>query len=85
MPTTDKPLLRVRYRVKGEQKNEIGGVRRDNTRRGVRAYISVYGSHSLRSLYTDRLTDPGGARAGGRLDQAHLPKFADLLRDIAIL
>ena len=48
MPTTDKPLLRVRYRVKGEQKNEIGGVRRDNTRRGVRAYISVYGSHSLR-------------------------------------
>jgi hypothetical protein len=29
MPTTDKPLLRDRYRVKGEQKNEIGGVRRN--------------------------------------------------------
>ena len=39
MPTTDKPLLRDRYRVKGEQKNEIGGVRRDNARRDGRAYI----------------------------------------------
>src|SRR5262249_46417386 len=29
-------------------------------------------------------TDSGGARAGGRLDQAHLPNFADLLRDITI-
>ena len=29
--------------------------------------------------------DPGGASAGGRLDQAHLPNFVDLLRDIAIL
>ena len=39
MPMTEKPLLRDRYRVKGEQKNEIGGVRRDNTRRDGRAYI----------------------------------------------
>jgi hypothetical protein len=39
MPTTDKPLLRDRYRVKGEQKNEIGGVRRNNARRDGRAYI----------------------------------------------
>ena len=36
MPMTDKPLLRDRYRVKGEQKNEIGG---DNARRDGRAYI----------------------------------------------
>jgi len=55
MPMTDKPLRRDRYRVRCEQKNEIGRVRRDNTRRG---YISVYGSHSLRLLYTDRLHRP---------------------------
>jgi hypothetical protein len=39
MPMTDKPVCRGRYRVKGEQKNEIGRVRRDDTRRDGRADI----------------------------------------------
>ena len=47
MPTTDKPLLRDRYRVKCEQKNKIGRVRRYNIRRDSRADIDVCGSHSL--------------------------------------
>jgi hypothetical protein len=72
MPTTDKPLLRVRYRVKGEQKNEIGGVRRDNTRRGVRAYISVYGSHSLR-LPLHRSVDRPRRRESGRALRSSAP------------
>jgi hypothetical protein len=86
MPMTDKPLLRDRYPVEGEQKNKIGGVRRNNARRDGRGYILV-----LRQPFSPPLstqiggTDPGDARAGGRLDQAHFPKFADLLRDIAIL
>ena len=47
MPTTDKPLLRDRCRVKCEQKNEIGRLRRYDTRRDSRADIDVCGSHSL--------------------------------------
>ena len=50
MPTTDKPLRRDGYRVKCEQKNEIGRVRRYNTRRDSRADIDVCGSHFLRLL-----------------------------------
>jgi hypothetical protein len=48
MPMTDKPVRRDRYPVKCEQKNEVVRVRRDDTRRVGRAYISVCGSHSLR-------------------------------------
>ena len=48
MPMADKPLRRDGYRVKCEQKNEIGRVRRYNTRRDSRADIDVCGSHFLR-------------------------------------
>ena len=50
MPMTDKPLRQDGYRVKWEQKNEIGRVRRYNTRRDSRADVDVCGSHSLRFL-----------------------------------
>jgi hypothetical protein len=46
MPMTDKPLRRV----KGEQRNEIGRVRRNKTRRDSPVDISICGSHSLRLL-----------------------------------
>ena len=85
MPTTDKPLLRDRYRVKGEQKNEIGRVRRYNTRRGSRAYISVCGSHSLRLLLHRSVAPTQEAREQKGAYHAYLPNFTDLLRDTAIL
>ena len=50
MPMTDKPVRRDRYPVKGEQKNEVGRVWRDNTRRDGRADIWVCGSHTVRLL-----------------------------------
>ena len=48
MPMTDKPVRRDRYPVKGEQKNEVVRVWRDNTRRDGRADIWVCGSHTVR-------------------------------------
>ena len=63
MPMTDKPLRRDRYRVKCEQKNEIGRVRRYNIRRDSRADIDLCGSHFLRLLLLRSVAPTQEARA----------------------
>jgi hypothetical protein len=86
MPMTDKPLRRDRYRVRWEQKNEIGRVRRYNTRRDSRTDIDVCGSHSLRLVLLRSVAPTQEARVqeGAQITR-YLPNFTDLLRDIAIL
>jgi hypothetical protein len=78
MPTTDKPLLRDRYRVEVA----FGATIPDAMAGPTSGFAAVILGLLLLKI---GCTDPGGARAEGRLNQARLPNAADLLPEIAIL
>jgi len=75
MPMTDKPVRRDRYPVKGEQKNGVGHVRRDNTRRDVRATSGRAAVILSASFYSDRLHRPRRRECRRALRSRVSPEF----------